>query len=372
MSTIKEVTVFTNGDSNEISTWSNVPFFFTTSLEKKGIKVNRVNFKSNSLFARLFDSFMWHFCKKFTTYTYLHSYTNFVLTRRLIRQRVKRYPNSDADIFLSFSFSSVGLTNKPIVQFCDWTYDHYIRHREKRKPDFLERKAIEREDSQINGADMVVCLFPGVATYMQQRYGKERVVYLGNVINSLYEVSEDSVCLKKKAKKLLFVGNHEYVEGAKSLIAAFALLKQDYPELTLHIIGMEQTTFDCLPEDVFCYGYLDKGVDAHRDLYYQLVREATIFINTTPQWGAFSASIEAMYFYTPVIVSPYAEFVETFGSPIDFGCYCEDNSPALIERSARTVLEHSNYQKLCVRAHEAVKDFTWDAYVDKFIAKIEI
>ncbi len=44
---IREVTVFSPGDSRSLTCWSNVPCLFTKSLESKGIKVNRVNIYSN-------------------------------------------------------------------------------------------------------------------------------------------------------------------------------------------------------------------------------------------------------------------------------------------------------------------------------------
>ena len=40
---IEEVIFFTYGDSSDASTWSNVPYLFTRTLEKKGITVRRVN-----------------------------------------------------------------------------------------------------------------------------------------------------------------------------------------------------------------------------------------------------------------------------------------------------------------------------------------
>jgi hypothetical protein len=61
-----------------------------------------------------------------------------------------------------------------------------------------------------------------------------------------------------------------------------------------------------VPRNFFCY--LDKGSDAHRALYYPLFKEARMFINTTPKWSSFSASVEAMYFYTPVVITLYKEF----------------------------------------------------------------
>ncbi|GBU07133.1 hypothetical protein AwDysgo_04640 [Bacteroidales bacterium] len=43
MKKIKEITLFTNGDSNDLSVFSNVPYFFAQTLISKGIKVNRVD-----------------------------------------------------------------------------------------------------------------------------------------------------------------------------------------------------------------------------------------------------------------------------------------------------------------------------------------
>ena len=40
---IKEIIFFSMGDSNKISTWSNVPFLFCKELEQKGILVRRID-----------------------------------------------------------------------------------------------------------------------------------------------------------------------------------------------------------------------------------------------------------------------------------------------------------------------------------------
>ena len=374
MQKLKEVTVYTDGDSSEISTWSNVPYFLTEALISKGIKVNRVNIKADSLLEEIYHKTIYYLVKVFnrgTTYTYIRTYIHFKQIRKRIQKSIKQYPNADADIFLTFSFSSVGFTNKTIVQFCDWTYDHYFNYFANRKPDFLEKQCIKREDSQIKGADFVFPLFPSVADYMKKRYGNNKVFYLGNVINSLHHTLEINLDVKQNLANLLFVGSNKYIEGAKTLIGAFKKIKSHYPQSKLHIIGIDSSEFEELPEDVYCYGYLDKGKDIERELYYKLLKEATIFINTTPKWGAFSASIETMYYYTPVIVTPYDEFSTTFGEKIHFGCYCEENTESLIEEKIMEILNHTDYKELCQNAHDVVKEFTWEAYIDKIIQKIE-
>ena len=371
MKKIKEVTVFTIGDSGKINTWSNVPFFLTETLIAKGIKVNRVNIDSGLPF---YHQIIHYFAKIFnraTTYGYFRSFTHYNFVRKRIKKAVKQYVNSDLDIFTTFSFSSIGITPNPVILLCDWTYDYYIKYFKNRKPDFFEKTSIHRENEQIRKANLVFSLFPHVTEYMKAYYKNNHIFYLGNVVNSLYQASEETIQTKKENFNLLFIGSNKYIEGVKTLIEAFKNLKQHYPQLLLHIIGIDNQEFENLPDDIFCYGYLDKGVDIERDLYYRLIQQATIFINTTPKWGAFSASIEAMYFYTPIIVTPYKGFLETFGENINFGCYCEENVSTKIESKIIEILTHSNYAELCIQAHHAVKDFTWDAFVDNMITQIE-
>ena len=40
---MKTILVFTYGDANNPSTWSNVPYLFTNALEKKGINVIKID-----------------------------------------------------------------------------------------------------------------------------------------------------------------------------------------------------------------------------------------------------------------------------------------------------------------------------------------
>lgn len=147
----------------------------------------------------------------------------------------------------------------------------------------------------------------------------------------------------------------------------FELSKKDFPELQLHIIGMSKTEFTSLPNDVYCYGYLDKGNENDRKIYYSLLEKAKVFINTTSKWGAFSATIESMYLYTPIIVTPYTEFVETFGEKINFGYYCNDNTISELYDNIKNFFISNDYREMCINANYSVKDFTWDNYTERMI-----
>jgi len=375
MQKIKEVTVFTNGDSGKLTTWSNVPYFFTETLMAKGIKVNRVDINPDPRLEKLWGKTMGRYVNrltKLTSYNYFRSLVHYKNVKKRIAKAIADFPDSDANIFMTFSFSSAGMTKKPTVLFCDWTYDHHFKYHVGSKPGYLERLCLNRENSEIEAADLVLPLFPGIADYMKDFYKNKNIFYLGNVINSKYDVSEtEAIKAKENSFDLLFVGSPRYMEGALTLIKAFENLKKEYPLLKLHIIGIEKTEFKSLPIGVFSYGYLDKANDTSREIYYDLFKKAKMFINTTPKWGAFSAAIEAMYFYIPIIVTPYDEFVKTFGRNIQFGSYCEENLPALIESSIKNVLNNPDYNSLCINSHNSVKDYTWSSYIDKVIKQIE-
>ncbi len=374
MKEIKEITVYTSGDSEDITTWSNIPYFFTKTLLEKGIKINRVDIGPSTFLNAFYNLTCWNIIKiinKKTTYTYFRTLINFIDTRFKIRKAIKEYPNADLNVFLTFSFSAAGLTDKPSILICDWTYEHYFNYFEKRNPDWLERASIRRENDMIERSELIFPLFPGITENMLSRFKNKNIYYLGYIINSMNEMAEPEIIqLKKNSYDLLFVGDKKYLEGANNLAEAFSKLRSEIPELLLHIVGLGEKDLNRHHEGVYCYGYLNKSIDSDREIYYFLFRRARIFINTTNKWGAFSATIEAMYFYTPVIVSPYEEFIRSFGKEIKFGRYCESNDPAIIQERIKEILNHESFSDLCLNSHEAVRSFTWADYTDRMMEKI--
>ena len=372
---IKEVTVFSPGDSRSLTCWSNVPYLFTESLEKKGIKVNRVNIYSNKYIRKTVWKYLFapivRFIYKEHAYTYDQTSLNRWLTKLKIEKAQRKFKNSDLNILISYDYLPKD-SSVPNVLFCDWTFE-YLLKRLRREPCNWEKKEIESQKRIIEKADFVVSLFPDVTEYMKNRYENKRIYYLGqNVINNVYghSIEKDQIIKAKcNSQILLFIGGLGYLGGAKMLISSFQSLKCQYPELELHIVGLSGSHFKFLPKDVYCYGYLDKSKDNDRNHYYELLKKAKIFVNPTPVWGGYSATVEAMYFYTPVVVSNYSSFVETFGRDISFGSYIEENKIEVLSRllSALLELDENAYYTKCINAHEVVKSFTWDSFTDKFL-----
>ena len=387
---MKEILFFTNGDANNANVWSNVPYCFSHALENNGVNVLRTDYSMPTLFVKFYDLVLRRFLDVLTfrklKFPYLRTTRLFKLyAERIIRKAIQQSPNADLCLFMGYGFYNKW-NKTPSLLFSDWTTEMDIR--KKRKPNFLEQRIIHQEEEAINHAEYVISLFPVCCEEMKKKYPKANIHFLGgNVINDLLNKSlvsrsriqvsndntdntiivEDLIETKSKSKKLLFIGRKTtYLEAAKKLIEAYKMLKQEegYKDYELDIVGCTVSDFDSLPEGVTCYGFLNKSEERDRKIYYDLLLGAKVLVNANPKWGAFSSTVEAMYYYTPVIVSPYQDFVENFGEKIDFGVYSQEFRAENLANDIKTVIKSGNYTKMCNFAHENVKSYTWENYVE--------
>ncbi len=409
---MKKIIFFCSGDSENASTWSNVPYCFSKCLEKRGIELIRINTRPSDIINNLYNSLVRPvlnlITKKKTVY-FGRTRIRQVLTNLKIKNAVKKYSNADFCIFINCQFFNK-FNSIPSLIFFDWSFEYELRKRKKTEPNFFQKRNCKQERETINHADIVVSMFKVCAEEMNQMYPEANIQFLGgNVINDLSglrlrETHPNPPCLgrenqttkeqgnqqisssskdifvetlletKAKSKKLLFIGRKTtYLEAAKKLIEAFKLLKEEeaYKDYSLDIVGCAASDFDSLPEGVTCYGFLNKSEENDRKTYYDLLLNAKVLVNANPNWGAYSSTIEAMYFYTPVIVSPYKDFAEEFGTEINFGVYNKDFTKESLANNIKTILNDKEYSKICMCSHETVKDYTWDNYVDKLLFLME-
>lgn len=385
---MKEILFFTNGDADNANVWSNVPYCFSHALENKGVNVRRIDYSMNPAFVKFYDLGLRRILDGLTLkklrFPYMRTTRLFkYFAERKICKAILQYPHADLCLFMGYGFYNKWNT-VPSLLFSDWTTEMDIR--KKRKPNFLEKRIIQQEEEAINHAQYVISLFPICCEEMKRKYPKADIYFLGgNVINDLSGlrlkvkddrlknssnevIVEDLLEKKVKSKKLLFIGRKTtYLESAKKLIEAYKLLKreEDYKDLSLDIVGCAASDFDSLPEGVTCYGFLNKSEERDRKTYYDLLLGAKVLVNANPKWGAFSSTVEAMYYYTPVIVSPYQDFVKNFGEKIDFGVYNQDFTAESIAKDIKSVINSDYYTEMCNFAHENVKTYTWDNYVEQ-------
>ena len=142
--------------------------------------------------------------------------------------------------------------------------------------------------------------------------------------------------------------------------------------VNVHIIGMNREDFPDAPVNFTFHGYLNKTIDNQRNKYYNLLSDAKLIINPNPVWAGYSSIIEAMYFFTPVIVTPFNQFKTEFGPSINFGKYCEPSSESVSSAIKGILnLSHKEYSAMSLNAHADVADYTWSNYVDKMLEYME-
>ena len=213
-------------------------------------------------------------------------------------------------------------------------------------------------------------MFPKSKQFILDHFDNQACYYLGNVINSEQLLNtEDIIQLKQVSNSVIFIGNKKYINGAKSLVNACNLYNQKNKQsIVVNIIGL--TKEELLIEDnssIHFHGYLDKGNKEQSLKYYQLLKEAKVIINTTENWGGFSSMTEAMYHYTPVITTPYSEFVETYGEKLTCGFYASSQEELLNSIETIFSADIKQYNQYCYAANDLVKDFTWDNYIERFL-----
>ncbi|WP_186414391.1 glycosyltransferase family protein [Oenococcus oeni] len=374
---IKEITVFSYGDSNLLKTWSNVPYFFTKTFADDGVSVNRVNVEPNRLLAGLWNRVflrLIHVIFKNSTYTFDRTPFFRFLTNRKMKIAVQKYPQTDVFISISFSFHPKKYTDKPVLMFCDWTYDYYFQYFQHRKPDFLETQEIRNQHQLQSTADGLLALFPDTCKYISDQGYCKNVFYLGNVINSeTFNATNETVMEKFNSNDIVFIGADKYLPGLITLLQAVQILGTAFKG-RVQIIGINKDKIpsSLLSDKTRVYGYLDKSSVSERNRYYDIVNKAKVFVNTNPRWSSFSASLESMYHMTPIITTHYRSFIETFGENIKFGYYSE-NDPTEVSILLRRILNLNltEYKKMSLAAHDAVTSFTWPVYIDKLENKIQ-
>jgi glycosyltransferase involved in cell wall biosynthesis len=338
-----------------------------------GIKVNRVDVsKYQKLFVfagRIIHKVISTFKKRNIYYDYSRSTLANLIVDLIIRRSIKKYPNTDLYVSTSFSFSPKDYTNKKVVLFCDWTLEYVIEKIAQKQPIKLEKRIIEKQNMIMKNADKLITLFPDVEDFYKDKFSEIQINYIGNVINSEY-VSKGRVLELVKGRisknKIVFIGKKYYKAGLHSLLEAVEIIKERW-DINVDVIGMGKFDYDSSVNVTF-HGYLDKSIEIQKKKYYEIIEDARVIVNTTPNWAGFSSMLESMHHGLPVVVTPYQSFIETFGNDIQFGYY-SDNNPQNIAKSLKQIfkMQKDEYKEMSLAAYNATLNYTWGNYVEKFL-----
>lgn len=373
--TPREFIVFAIGDPAKASTWSNVPYFLSKTLEEKGHVVHRADLAPNRPLQVAYDALIGALRKTGITRTrhyFFRSSFNAWLTQRRIERVLSAHPGA-LPIFTTFSFGR-NRQRRPYVQLCDMTFERHLRYFEGRGPNAMEQRTIARERKQVGGASLLISLFPEQAEELRTQHG-DRVRYYGNVVNTDIAAPDAPRLLQRDLSRpeVLFIGGSKYKPGLLKLLDVLETMNASRAvPIQLHAVGIPRhELLRAIPAWATVHGYLDKSDPEDAARYATLLERCCLFINPMPLWGSFSASCEAMHMYMPVIVSAYTEFTSTFGTEPGVGVLLRTEDDAELSTAINNLLESPTvWQARSRAAHEAVEPFTWASYVERMLTDL--
>lgn len=368
MEKISEITVYTYGDSSNASCWSNVPYLMTRTFENFGIKVNRINLALPTGFKRIIQFIYKYYNSNSRFYSFNRTNLYFKYVYFKVRSSLKKYKNTQFCVFLNFDCYNK-FTNVPSLNFSDWTYE-ILLNRNNTTPLKGDLKFITRQSDTINNTDLVIPLFQESFEIMSNQYPKANIKSINkNVINIMTDanIKNESIIAKKfNSNYILFIGNAAYKEGLISLIEAIKEI-DTINKPKLKVIGMTKEQIQSAPEFVEFYGYLRKDNEQENAVYYDLIQNSKCIANPQKHWAGYSSAIEAMYFYNPVIISPFSQFIKEFGDEPKFGFYVESKETLKQAIINIFTLNNVEYTYLCKNSHHKVKDYTWTNFAKELI-----
>lgn len=361
--------------SKDYKGWSNIPYLLHRNLEKQGVRVTNIVSREIEPIKFLFNLPIRVLIKFFglkTTYYFVRTPLHFFCT--YLYSQYIRLVSQPQDVMLvqGFSYPPHNKKNRMILMG-DWPSSYLFKNFLKRPPSRMEKKSIAREDKVIEEADAVVTLFPDVHEYMLAHYKNKKIYYLGNVVNIDDEIRipVDILSKKQNSKSLLFIGKPFYLAGANELISAVENLRKRGYEFDVDIVGIEPDLIKERYDWLSIHGYLDKGNPSDKLKYYGLLENAKLFVNTTPGWNAFQATLEAMHFYNPIVARPNGSLVKTFPKIEDVS-YLVGNENGCLENEIIKSIEYAEqYLEKCKNAHQAVQPYTWESFTKNLIKLIK-
>src|SRR5262245_30047086 len=126
------VNLFALGDCTDLNTWSNIPYYFYQGLKAQSVAVRPVNLvPSTSLWYQAFNR-LWATGNRVSRFVgtpvpdLLRIRAFRVLVNRRLRVFAQQHPHADANVFLTFSFSSYRYMRVPVIHYCDRTYEQHL------------------------------------------------------------------------------------------------------------------------------------------------------------------------------------------------------------------------------------------------------
>lgn len=363
MKKIKKVILFSHGSAYDASSWSNIPYLMRESLEKSGVEVISINQKPS----RLLKALVQYLYNATKYYDYRHVPLVKWWNNTKIKRAVKKHSNADFCIILNYNYYNK-FNDIPTLLFHDWNLE-MIMKMDNHYPSKREEQNMIYQNDIISKSNLILTIFSESQKFLKNRFPDKKIYKIDrNVINLLDKnvFDLDNIIRNKyESDYVLFIGRDHYQEGLNQIIE---VIKGFNGKLKLKVIGIRGKDTELIKY----YGWLKKDHEEQNKIFYDLIRNAKICVNTTKGWAGYSSIIEAMYYGTPIIVYPFTQFKEEFGKSLNFGFYSDGEKDDLSSKiEIINSLDYNDYHKMAFNAHDLVKDYTWDNYIGELIKIME-
>jgi glycosyltransferase involved in cell wall biosynthesis len=371
-----KINFFCWGDSNDINTWSNVPYFFARTLISRQVDVRRFDLipprglihralsflnRQRNRVASLFGRPP----RPLFRVPAFHRLVNFHLARTC-----RKFQDADLNLFLTFSFSSDRYSDVPVALYCDRTYEHHLEEQGV-SPGWVDRRLFSMEQRNLQNARYVFSLNRACLEFVRDRYDVQSPQLLKAAIN----LSEDNfpdpnalIARKEADRNILFVGRGYYQRGVDILLKAFLHFNEKFSDpFTLHLVGVTDSELPEPQAHVICHGYLGKDDPAQYREYIDLLASARLFVFPM-RFGPIAGVLrEALWMCTPVILTNVSNATDRVQDGKN-GMLAGKADPEEIARCMSVLVANDGlWRRMAVYARESVRDETWEATVDHFL-----
>jgi glycosyltransferase involved in cell wall biosynthesis len=217
------------------------------------------------------------------------------------------YPSSQCNLFLTFSFSSRGLSSLPAVHYCDQSYAEWLEAYGRTNLTRGEKSRLAEEAAALEGAALIVCTCTHCAEFLKRHYGLSNVFgspVFGMNLTGYTGDPHPPFLHKLDSTDILFIGSAIRKRGLDVLLEAFRAFNQSTSQTyTLHIVGFGDGAVPGGWPNTRWHGRLDKDVRDQAHRYWELLERACMFVipsRTGPLPGVIP---EAQYLGTPIITT---------------------------------------------------------------------
>jgi glycosyltransferase involved in cell wall biosynthesis len=370
------VNLFCWGDSNDINTWSNVPYFFARALISRRVDVKRLNLiPDGGPVHRAMEVLSSNYNRIASTcglrprplfrIPAFHRLVNFHLARTC-----RRIHDTDLNLFLTFSFSSYRYSNVPVAHYCDRTYELDLAERGIH-PSFVDRRLFQMEKQNVQNARYVFNFNRACLEFVRDRYGVSRPLLLTAGINLGEDDFPDPSTLiarKEASRDILFIGRGYHHRGVDILLEAFRLFNTRTPDpFTLHLVGVAKLGPSEPQADVVCHGYLRKDDPVQYRQYMELLASARLFVFPM-RFGPLPGVLrEALWMCTPVILTSVPNASERLENGKNGILAAKAGAEEFAYWMSTLVEDRERWRRMAGYARESVRGETWGATIDRFL-----